>query len=178
MKLETLMWLLPVVFMFHDFEEIIMMKPWFAKNSRDLQQRFPLMASRLLPHFESLSTSSFALAVAEEFLLLSVITFLAVEHELYALWTGFLLAFFFHLIVHLIQFALYRKYVPVIMTSLLSIPYCIFALYFLNSHNVLDWSDVIRWAIIAAVVTVSNMVFVHWLAARFEKWLNVSFVGR
>ena len=162
MKMETLMWLLPVIFMFHDFEEIILMKPWFAKNSRDLQQRFPLVASRLLPHFESLSTSSFALAV---------------ERELYALWTGVLLVFFFHLIVHLLQFALYRKYVPVITTSLLSIPYCLFALYFLNSHNVMDWSNITRWTIIAAVVAVSNLVFVHWLAARFEKWLNVNFAG-
>jgi hypothetical protein len=32
MKIETLMWLLPIIFMFHDFEEIIMMKIWLKKN--------------------------------------------------------------------------------------------------------------------------------------------------
>jgi hypothetical protein len=33
MQIETLMWLLPIMYIVHDFEEIIMVKPWAAKNS-------------------------------------------------------------------------------------------------------------------------------------------------
>lgn len=175
MKIETIMWSLPVIFMLHDFEEIIMMKPWLTRNANELRRRFPVLASRLLPHFECLSTSSFALAVAEEFLLLSMLTFLAVEFELYALWAGILLTFFVHLIAHLVQFALYRKYVPVIFTSLASGPYCLLALYFMNDHHALDWTDVAGWTIIATVIGLINLVFVHRLAARFQIWLNTNF---
>jgi len=95
MKIGTRMWLWPMVFMLHDFEEIIMLKPWITKNASDLQERFSRLASRLLPHFESLSTSSFAFAVAEAFMFLSVLAYLTVEFELYAIGTGLLLAFFF-----------------------------------------------------------------------------------
>lgn len=176
MKIETVMWLLPIVFMIHDFEEIIMMKPWAAKNSTEIQRRFPALASHLLPHLERLSTSSFALAVAEEFLLLSVLTYFAVEYELYAIWAGMLLAFFIHLLVHIMQFVLYGKYVPVIVTSLIASVYCIFALYFLNLNDYLVWPAVAMWTIISAAILIVNLVFIHSLAARFEKWLNEHFV--
>jgi hypothetical protein len=49
-------------------------------------ERFPSLATRVLPHLERLSTSSLALAVAEEFLLLSAVTYFAVEYRLYAGW--------------------------------------------------------------------------------------------
>jgi hypothetical protein len=177
MKIETMMWLLPVVFMLHEFEEIIMIRPWLAKNAGDLQRRFPSLASQLLPHFQKLSTSALAFAVAEEFILLSVLTYLAVEFELYAAWAGLLIAFFSHLLIHIIQFALYRKYVPVIVTSLLCSPYCLFALDFLNSHTSIDWSDMTNWSLIAALGLGANLVFVHFLAARFEHWLNTNFAS-
>ncbi|MBI2332821.1 MAG: HXXEE domain-containing protein [Chloroflexi bacterium] len=73
MTLDTLLWLLPAVFMFHDFEEIIMVRPWLQKNTPLLRERFPKLAERVLPQLESLSTSAFALAVAEEFILLTAL---------------------------------------------------------------------------------------------------------
>ena len=175
MKIETVMWLLPIVFMIHDFEEIIMIKPWTARNSSEIQRRFPSLASRMLPHLERLSTSSLALAVAEEFVLLSAVTYIAVEYDLYSVWAGVLLAFFIHLIVHIIQFLLYGKYIPVIITSLITSLYCTFALYFLNLNNYLVWPDVAKWTMLSVVILIVNLVFVHSLAARFEKWLNKNF---
>lgn len=175
MKIETAMWLLPVVFMIHDFEEIIMIKPWAAKNSAEIQRRFPALASRMLPHLERLSTSSLALAVAEEFVLLSAVTYFAVEYELYSVWAGVLLAFFIHLLIHIVQFVIYGKYVPVIVTSLITSVYCVFALYFLHLYNYLVWPDIAKWTMISVVVLIVNLVFVHLMAARFEKWLNEGF---
>ena len=175
MRIETLMWLLPIAFMIHDFEEIIMMKPWAAKNSAKIQRRFPALASGTLPHLEKLSTSSFASEAAEEFVLLSMVTFLTVEYQLYAVWAGVLLAFFIHLCVHVLQFVLYRKYVPVIVTSLITSPYCIFALCFLSLNNYLSWPDVVKWTIISLAVILVNLIFIHALAGRFEKWLDKNF---
>lgn len=176
MKLDTSMWLLLVVFMFHEFEEIMMMKPWIDKNTGELQKRFPTMANRLLPHFENLSTSSLALIIGVEFLMFSVLIFLAAEHELYALWTSILLVFFFHIIFHILSFVVYRKYVPVIVTSLLSAPYCLYALYVLR-NNELFWSDFTQWFIVVVVLGVSVYIFGTWLALRFEKWLKINFAG-
>jgi len=171
-KIETLMWLLPIAFMIHDFEEIIMIPPWINHYTPHLRQRFPRLASSLLPYFENLSTSSFALAVAEEFILLTMVTYLTVERELYAVWAGILLGFFVHLIVHWVQFAIYRGYTPAIITSALSSIYCLGALYSLGRLTPLLWTDVAFWTFVAVMVIVLNLILAHMLAARFERYIR------
>ena len=135
MKTDTILWLLPIIFMLHDFEEIIMTKPWLTRNAGRLRQKYPRIAARLLPHFSGLSTSAFALAVAEEFVLLSVLTLFAAEYKLYALWAGVTIGFFLHLLAHAVQFLALRCYVPVILTSLPAGMYSLAALFTLNARS-------------------------------------------
>jgi hypothetical protein len=177
-KIETLMWLLPVVFMLHDFEEIIMIKPWMNHHAPELQERFPRLAARFLTHFDRISTSSLALAVAEEFILLTLWTLVTVERGLYSVWAGVLLGFFIHLVVHLVQFIVYRGYVPAIITSALASLYCLGALYWLHASGSLIWSQVIAWTVIAVIVIVVNLILAHGLAARFERYLREQFPSR
>lgn len=177
-KIETLMWLLPIVFMFHDFEEIIMFKPWLRANGATLEQRFPNWASRALAGQDKISTSAFALAVAEEFLILSALTMLAVELELYSFWAGMMLGFFVHLSVHAGQFVVYRGYVPVILTSLPSGIYCLIALHDLNIYQPLDWKLVAIWTLVSLVILSVNLVLALNMSAKFETWLGKNFPER
>jgi hypothetical protein len=177
MKLDTFMWLLLVVFMFHEFEEIIMMKPWINKNAHDLQKRFPSFTSRFLPVIDRLSTSSFALAIGVEFLLFGFLIYFSVEYKLYALWTSLLLVFTFHLIFHILSFMLYRKYVPVILTSILCVPYCLYAWVFLKNSNVEYLKDIFQWLMIVVVIGAIIFIFALWVAVHFEKWLKNNFIG-
>lgn len=172
MKVDSIMWLLPVVFMVHDFEEIVMFKHWFANEGPALRHRFPRLAARVLPHMERLSTAAFALAVAEEFVLLSLFTLIAVEFGLYSLWASMLLGFFIHLLVHIGQFLVYRRYVPVILTSVLGSIYCLWALLSFAADGLLDWAHILLWTPIFVVAIVANGVFIHFVAARFEAWLQ------
>ncbi len=171
-KIETLMWLLPIVFIIHDFEEIIMLKPWLRKNHETLQTRFPQLAARFLPHFETMSTSSFAFAVLEIFALLVILTTIAVEGSFYSFWAGILIGFFIHLLLHIAQFAVYRKYVPVVITSILGVPYCLYALYTLNGRHLLVWGQVIVWSLLAAAIITVSVPLAHRLAAKWETWVN------
>jgi hypothetical protein len=175
MKLDTMMWLLLVIFMFHEFEEIIMMKPWITKNKSHLRQRFPVFTSRLFPHFERLSASSISLIIAIEFLMVSALIYSAVEFELYPLWTSFLLIFTFHLIFHIISFMLYRKYVPVIVTSIITIPYCLYTLYSLKNNHIEFVASLFRWLVVVAMVGAIIFACSLWLATCFEKWLNKNY---
>ncbi|MBI3170603.1 MAG: HXXEE domain-containing protein [Chloroflexi bacterium] len=172
MTLDTLLWLLPAVFMFHDFEEIIMVRPWLQKNTPLLRERFPKLAERVLPQLESLSTSAFALAVAEEFILLTALTLAAVEFKLYAMWTGAMLGFFFHLLVHLGQFLAFRKYIPAVLTSIPAGIYCIFALQQILSTGLATWAEIFPWFLATVVLLVVNLLFAHWLAAKFDIFLR------
>ncbi len=171
-KAETLMWLLPIVFMFHDFEEIIMFKPWLTANLPKFEKRFPKWVSRAAAGKSKMSTSAFALAVAEEFVVLSTLTLLAVELELFPFWAGMMLGFFIHLLIHIGQFAAYRGYVPVILTSLPCGLYCLIALHDLNIYHPLDWGLVATWTLASLLIIGANLALALRLAIKFDAWLE------
>lgn len=168
MKIETILYLLPLVFMLHDFEEIVMMKTWLARNAAELQRRFPRLADKLLPHFSGLSTSAFALAVAEEFVLISAFSVAAVEFQWFAWWVGLLLAFFLHLLVHMGQFLVYGKYIPAAVTSLPAGLYCIWALQAVAARTGLAWDQIALPFGVMTGIMLANLWAVHRLAAWFE----------
>ncbi len=178
MRTETLMWLLPTVFMIHEFEEVIMLMPCLSRDGEDVTRKFPGFAARVLPAYRQLSTSSFAFAILEEFAALSVVTYICVEFDLYDVWTGVLTAFSIHLIVHIIQFAVYRRYLPFVVTSVLCLPYCVYAPYFLFDHKLLALSQAALWTMIAAAIVYPNIALALRLAIAFEKWLDKSFKER
>ncbi len=178
LKIETLMWLLPIVFMFHDFEEIIMFKPWLDANGAALEKRLPHWSRRALAGHKTMSTPAFAFAVFEEFLLLSALTLLAVELELYSFWAGMTIGFFIHLLIHVGQFAVYRRYVPVILTSLPAGLYCLAALHDLNRYHPFDWRLVAAWTFAALAIIGVNLALALGLARKFQTWQEKTFYER
>ena len=111
MKLELIMLLLPVVFMLHEYEEIIMFRHWLDRNRDELKRRFPKFERFLARrrHFDY-STATFAIGTAHEFILISLISFCAVWLGAYQWWFAAFAGYSFHLIVHLAQWTIYRKY--------------------------------------------------------------------
>ena len=132
----TLITLLPLIFMFHDFEEIIFIKSWILKNDKYLQQRFPKLSKQILK-MKNVSTSTFALGVAEEFILFVAITYFSLLTDNYGWWLGLLVAFTLHIFLHITQFIVVKRYVPAITTSILVLPYCLFTLVKFINMNIL-----------------------------------------
>lgn len=175
MTIDMLMGLLPVVFMLHEFEEIIMLKPWLAKNGPELERRFPAVAARVLPLYGSLSTSTFTVAVLEEFLIVTALSYAAIAFGLHDLWAGLLVAFLLHLLVHVGQTILWRGYCPFILTSLLVLPYCLYALSTLARSGAISPGPTAVWSIAATVLVYLNLWLALRLARRFEAWIGRAF---
>ncbi len=60
MAIHTLIWLFPIAFMFHDFEEIILGEPWLRKNAGEIKHRVNEMFEQnrgYLPQFSAGRTS-------------------------------------------------------------------------------------------------------------------------
>ncbi|MFA6831999.1 MAG: HXXEE domain-containing protein [Bacteroidaceae bacterium] len=170
--LTLLICLFPIVFMFHDFEEIIFFKIWINKNNAYLRERFPRLSKRFLPRFESLSTSGFALAVAEEFVLLSFITYGSIYLDNYYLWIAAFMAFSIHLIMHVVQWIILRKYVPVIITSLISLPYCIYLFVRILETNMFQVFELVLWTFVGLLIMGINLLFVHKLGEKLDTWIK------
>jgi len=171
MEFTTLIWLLPIVFMIHDFEEIIMMQAWQSKNKEYLETRFPRLGKRITGVYQNLSTASFSLAVLEEFLILAIAAWLAVQLGNFLLWTAGFFAFFLHLFIHVAQWAIIRRYIPAIITSFLSLPYCFYTFNILISKSIYTNFQLLLILVFGTVFLAVNLVFIHKMAARFEKWL-------
>lgn len=168
--IKAVVWLFPILFIFHDFEEIIFMQPWISKNRHYLCKRFPTLSKRLLPHFDNLSTSSFAFGVAEEFILISIITVISYVTNWYILWVGLFIAFTLHLVIHCLQALIVRQYVPAIITSIICLPICIYIIK--NTVKLFQLDTVILYSICAFIIMVVNLVFVHKGMDIFGEWLS------
>lgn len=168
----NLMWLLPVVFMLHDFEEIIMTKPWLARSGAGLKRRFPRLARLLESSTAKLSPSAFALIVAEEFLIISGLTWWAVATANLTLWLAVLFGFFLHLLLHIGQFIAARQYVPVILTSVPAACYCLYAAWRFNQFFPLNWPAILLWTLGMVVFIGINLAAGVRLARRFDTWLQ------
>lgn len=156
--------------MFHDFEEIIFMRAWISKNKSYLCVRFPVLSKRLLPHFENITTSSFALGVAEEFILISVITIVAYMTHWYVLWIGTFIAFTLHLIIHCVQVIIVRRYIPVIVTSVICLPICIYII--IQVIQITTLKSIILSSILCFIIMIINIGIIHKGLAIFSKWIS------
>ncbi len=119
--MKEYVWLFPVIFMFHDMEEIIGFKFFLKHNGTELQKRFPFILHR----YKDFSTEGFALAVYEELILcilISALAFFLDRNFLWYIWLGAFIGCDIHFFIHLIQVGIYRRYIPACITSLICLP--------------------------------------------------------
>lgn len=162
--LELMMVLLPIIFMLHDFEEIIMFRLWLRHNHNELQRRFPYFEAFLTRHhIFDYTTATFSIAIAHEFLLISLMCYLAIYLQMPHWWLMTFAGFFVHLLIHVAQWLIYGKYIPAIITTLLALPYCVYTLYEFINANLLTPSQLFLWAVIGiALMTFSVPLAFFW----------------
>ena len=170
-KINLIIMLFLVVFMIHEYEEIIMFRRWIDRNREELRERFPKIESFFTRHGAfDYSTSTFAVGTAHEFILVSVVSFYSVWTGQYQLWFAALTGYSVHLLMHIVQWIVYRKYVPVIITSLLTLPYCIYSFVEFSKVTVLSFSQMVLWAVIGIVLTILSVFSAFFFMDRFQRW--------
>lgn len=168
-KFISLVWLFPLVFMFHDFEEIIFIQWWERKNKLVLIKKYPWIFKVVSI---DLCTAAFSLAVSEEFIILVLITLTSIIFKWYYLWFGAFITFFVHLIMHLIQWIAFKKYIPAIATAIPSMIYSAYTIYYIYNICKFNLLQLIMWSILSIIFFLINLIFVHKLAGRFNKFIN------
>lgn len=104
--------LFPSLFMLHELEEIVWM-PSFVKK---ISAQFPdnLILSYYTPF-------AFNAIVLEQFLILLLSLFLSYWFNNYTIYATIVIAYIYHVFGHLIQTVVIRKYVPGLLTGILTI---------------------------------------------------------
>lgn len=112
--------LLPLIFIFHDMEELAGFG-WFFKKNPYLFDRFP----KVMNTYRGFTNEGFTLAVYEEFIPFFGLSLLAYYFPcdiLYGLWFGMFLALFGHFFIHIGHSVYIRKYIPCVATSIICVP--------------------------------------------------------
>ena len=117
----------PLLFVFHDLEEIIGMRNFVSRNAEMLQSQFPFLYKR----HKDISTESCALAVMEELVVFTAIALAAMfwDNSFYwSIWFGAFAGLTAHYAVHILQAIVIRKYIPAVLTSIICLPVSILIL--------------------------------------------------
>ena len=169
--MEKYIWLFPLLFIFHDMEEIIGFGIWLKKNKSMLDKKYPFISKV----YENYSTEGMAFAVFEEFILCIIFCILTVITEnqyVYLLWLGSFIAYTLHLVIHIGQSIIIRKYIPSLITSIICLPISIWCIS--KSIYIVDceMSTTILYSIIGIIIVALNLKFAQSLIGKFTQWMS------
>ena len=160
-------WMLPILFILHDFEEMIVMPLWKIRHQQKL-------ATLKKPYFGSVTQgSAFAVGVLEEFIILLLISgFCQITHN-NLLYLSFVIAYTSHFIIHYIMCLQFRGYVPGVVTVTLELPMVLLIIfhYWPSDSSLLS---VISYILVAMSIAYINLIIMHLIMPKIqthlEKW--------
>ena len=182
LDLYKLIWLFPIAFILHDFEELLLFEPWLKKNAGAIKSRVkdrvPAFFERQLDVILGKSTLEFAFPICLNFLLACISALLAGEFGNYSLFLVASSLFFLHGFMHVGQAVLLRRYVPALITSLLvAIPYGALLFRSLIAAGMLAVSTLSLYFLAALVLAVPFILGIHSLGGYIYKQVMKLFVG-
>ncbi|WP_434296020.1 HXXEE domain-containing protein [Clostridium sporogenes] len=166
--LYAIVWLFPIIFMIHDFEEIIFTGTWKKRYKKACKES----KMKKVPFSDFVSTSSFSCAVAEEFIIFSMVTFLSCYFNNYVAWYGLFFAIVLHFVIHFVLSLKFRHYVPGLVTSIIFLPFSIYILYIVTEMNKYSWQTICLSSIIGFIIVLLNIAILHKMMSKFSNYLK------
>ncbi|XQY90040.1 HXXEE domain-containing protein [Metabacillus sp. HB246100] len=129
-------WLFVVIFMLHDFEEIIAVEKW-AKRTESRVADNSKWISKKIWQFWNVNSYSFAKRDVYIFITMSIITFIKIQNVesliISILYLSFLLFVLIHNVFHVLQTLILKTYTPGLYTAIFLVtPYTIYLLVLLT----------------------------------------------
>lgn len=138
--MEKYIWLFPVIFIFHDMEEIIGFGIWLKRNIEWLDKKYPFVSRT----YKNFSTEGFALAVFEE-----------------------LVACTLHFAVHIGQSIIIKQYIPAVITSILCLPISIWIIVKCLTRLQGNGNQLFTFSMIGILIVALNLKFAQLLMGKF-----------
>lgn len=164
--INILIWLFPIAFILHDFEELILFEPWLKQNASvvtgQIKNKVPAFLEKQLDTIVGKTTTQFAFPICLIFIVISASALLAAGFGKYTL---FLLAgslFFLHGFMHVGQAILLRRYIPALITSaLIVIPYGMVLFGELIATGIVAFPELVVYFTISIVLGVPFIIGIH-----------------
>jgi hypothetical protein len=167
------LWLLPVLFMIHEFEEIFMIEAWSSRYQEKINRIWPTKKPFGLDYAGNHITARIGIGIFCEFLLVIVICLLCAIFQNYYAWYGFLVGLVLHPLLHLSVCIKFKGYVPGIITlAIVFIP----GVWVLYQANTILHYGVIEIVLSAVILYVIEGLFtfrvLHKAMPTWSRWLD------
>ena len=169
MNVQALMMMFPVVFMFHDFEELCFLESWIRKNTNNLRNK-PIGKNWI--SLAGYPTSALGIGIMLMFWFVSATSILSAMLDLYTLFAAAMIVFALHNLFHIVQPILLGRYIPAMGSSIITLPYPLYVLHTLSSLHLLMWRETYIIAILFGVLTFSYLGLARRIALRIDQRFN------
>lgn len=168
MSLDFLSFILLSLFIIHEFDEIVLVKPWIKQNQDHpaYQKEMFIAGKSSYP-----STESLALMIAEEFVLAFLLLLVAIFCHFSELALAVTICHALHLLGHVSQVIQFRSWVPGGLTAVLTFPILLVVLVVYLSQNSVSWTLLILLSILVMLALLSNLLFLHKQAPKIHAWI-------
>lgn len=174
--MNAIVWILPIIFMLHDFEEIIMVGSWKMRHEKLLErlvkEKGKDIMSTKAPYKDFRSTASFSVAVLIIFFCFSFISLLSCFFNSYFVWYGVCFAFVIHCVLHFKMCLQLKYYVPGVATAAVFLPVGIYLLWYTAATLGYTLLAIVFSILIGSFAVIVTFIVLHGCIARFEMWLN------
>lgn len=160
--------LLPIIFIFHDMEEIVGFEYFFYKN-QDIFMKYP----KITKVYKNFKTAGFALAVYEEFIPffgISLLAYFFPHKTLYVLWYALMISLTVHFVIHIGQSIYIRKYIPSLITSIICLPMSMAILIKCADYITFDLKTSLL-ILLGIVFMLLNLKIAHMIMNRFNRYI-------
>ena len=168
MEIYKLSFIAIVLFMIHEFEEIIFIKKFIEKNKvvKDMKNESFLKKKANYPSAETIS-----LMLAEEFIILSTLLFIASEFSMYEIVLSLFIVYIVHLLPHIYDALRYRKFSPGSRTSFIIFPLGILIIWNIILNKKIHLVILILCVIIIGFLMILNLLFLYKISKKIDRYL-------
>jgi len=166
-SLYSILWLFPVLFVIHAFEEIIMLRATrsrFRRNNR---------VSRHSSLQDNISTPAYCFELFIRFLVVASVTFVASFTQQYVGWFALFAAFALSLLVELLRLIRVQRYLPGAVSCVLLLPACAVLLVFVVIDLAFRWPVYLLSVLAGVAVQLILRMLLQIITPQFESWLEM-----
>lgn len=167
---DILLFLIVILFLIHEFEEMIMVSPWVRRQLQSGSTR--TQRHYFVRRFAKASQAVPVLMIGIETLILSAITIISLGTGYTALMIGFLILYTLHLFAHISEWFVYRCYTPSLITSILTLPLCLIVGYALFLVSQATFISIVISTIIMLVLFALNFALLGFLEPKAIQWFK------
>ena len=118
------------------------------------------------------STETTSLMIAEEFIILSTLLFIASEFRMYEIVLSLFIVYIAHLVPHIYDALRYRKFSPGSRTSFIIFPLGILIIWNVILNKEINLVIFILCVIIIGFLMILNLIFLHKISKKIDKYLQ------